>query len=91
LRLLSLDLGVPYMTWAHIVLENVPLSHAASQKLGYLSILTRLLSGRPGFDPRQKEGFLFLRHDVQKSCGTHLASCPMGTGGPFLEDKAARV
>jgi hypothetical protein len=43
-----------------------------------------LRTGRPGFDPQERQRIFLLIPCVQ----THPASCTMGTGGPFLGDKA---
>jgi hypothetical protein len=40
-------------------------------------------TGRSGFDPRQRQKDFSSNLCVQAGSGAHLASCPLGTGGPF--------
>jgi hypothetical protein len=43
--------------------------------------VTRLRTGRPGFDSQRRQGFFSLRHLVQTGSRVHPTSYPMDTGG----------
>jgi hypothetical protein len=45
--------------------------------------MTRLGTGRPGFDFQQEQGFFSLCHYSQTGCRAQPASYPVGTGGSF--------
>jgi ABC-type antimicrobial peptide transport system permease subunit len=47
-----------------------------------VSIVTRLRAGRPGFNSRQWQEWVFfsLRYLIQTGCGIHSASNQMSTG-----------
>jgi hypothetical protein len=47
-----------------------------------------LQTGRPGFDPRQRQRIFFCSLCVQTSSESHPVSYPVGTGSPFPEGKA---
>jgi hypothetical protein len=49
-----------------------------------------LQTGRPGFDPRQRQNDFPSSFCVQTSSGAHPASYPMGTGGPLPGVKRGR-
>jgi hypothetical protein len=51
-------------------------------------LTTGWTTGRSGFDPRQRREDFSYSLCVQTGSGNHLASCPMGTGGPFSGAKA---
>jgi hypothetical protein len=40
-------------------------------------------TGRPGFDPRQRQGIFPLASVSRPALGAHPAACQVGTGGPF--------
>jgi hypothetical protein len=46
-------------------------------------LTTGWMTGRSGFDPRQRRKDFSSNLCVQTGSGAHPASCKMGTGGPF--------
>jgi hypothetical protein len=53
-------------------------------QMGYLSVVTGMQPGRPGFDFPTGAGIFSLQHRVQIGYGAHPASCRMGTGALSL-------
>jgi hypothetical protein len=47
----------------------------------FSNIVIRLWAGQPRYDSRQGEQHFPIRHRVWTSCGAHIPSCPMRTGG----------
>jgi hypothetical protein len=65
-------------------------SFTAIQQRSYFNIFW-LQTGRPGFDPRQRQRILPLASVSRPALEAHPASCPMGNGGPFPGVKRGRV
>jgi hypothetical protein len=55
-----------------------------------LWLMQQLNTGRSRFDPWQRRKDFSYSLCVQTGSGAHPASCPMGTGGPFLGVKRGR-
>jgi hypothetical protein len=58
---------------------------------GLAQSLYRWLDDTASIPGRDNVGFLPLRHCTQTGSGSHPASYPMVTGGPFMWSKAAGV
>jgi hypothetical protein len=75
-------LMVPFRTFYFLGLHMLNLAQSVQ------CLTTGWTTGRSGFDPRQGQRIFFSSLCVQTGSEAHPASCTMGTGGPFLGDKA---
>jgi hypothetical protein len=69
------------LDWYICVFLNVAVDQEFEVGVGQYSVW--LQTGRPGFDPRQKQRIFPVASCIQTGSGAHPASYPMGTGGPF--------
>jgi hypothetical protein len=66
--------------YAHSNRRISPLIDKHGSRGSSVSIVTRLRAGRPGFDSRQEQEYLSLRHRVQTDSKAYPASYPVGSG-----------
>jgi hypothetical protein len=67
---------------------SFPCCHSPNSSVGVGRCRDELRAGRPGFDSRQCKIFLFSTAS-RPTLGAHPASHSVGTGGSFVEGKAA--